>query len=200
MGLQIGYAAELLGNDGDVTRRTVGGEPVGEVVQAAGVPGDGPGAVADVAEVAFVARARGERVVEGRNAVLAHELRQGEHGLHERDAIELVQVDDEVLGAGRFERGGAIRGADEALAHLRDGIAGRDGLEPLRHCPPHLILKELPVAPRFQVTVSGRLTAVVSWAPAAPAPSIRQRASERERTWVDNGTPGKLMTGRDDGR
>ena len=69
----------------------VGGQPVGEVVQTAGIAGDGPGAIADVAEITLVACPCGKRIVEGRHAVLTHKLRQGEHGFHESDAVELMK-------------------------------------------------------------------------------------------------------------
>ena len=99
-GSQVGHAAELGGDHGDMTRTGIGGEPVREVVQPAGVARDGPGPIADVAEVALVSCPRGQRVAQCRHAVLPHELRQRQHRLHERDAVELVQVDDQALGPG----------------------------------------------------------------------------------------------------
>src|SRR5690606_6480792 len=109
---RIAYPAQRLCNVLDYTLVVVVADPLAEIVQAARVPGELTVTVADPAQLVLEAAVR--------RLARSDRARHREHVLDVRHAVELAQVDHQLLRLRHLEQPGRIGRADEALPDRRD--------------------------------------------------------------------------------
>ena len=128
----------------------VGGLEAVRVVEGAGETGGGRAGARTLARVGTAGSAGTGRSVGDLCRVGARgprQARQNQRILDEGDAVERLQVDDQPLGSGEFQRVGLIRRTDETFADAREKVAETgEGAGGLGDRPREVSPGDLPVA------------------------------------------------------